>query len=517
MSSSLLARRTRSSDTLDSCTARSRRSNNADKFEHIARQKSRESHPDLPAISKRHIPFYMWWLLVSMYCCGMYLSMNQLRAPIERKNSFRIPSLQKQKSEQKFTPLDLVEKSAPKNATLPSRRDRSENEDNSENEIIHVVQTRFMQGQPDLLELGLARLALFEAFCVPSMISQTNKKFIWIIRTDPHLHPVILSKMMDLIEGKKNFFLIGSNHNPEGFGRPENGSFDQFLRVESNVTDSKGIVWSGNVTMLEEAYKKSTVGGILLETRLDGDDGLHRDFIKTIQKDAIKHLANEIEDVNAWRVWCVHSNIEWHPFNPYPETPEIVASLEQNHGNVMDDGFLVLFSDNGICVTPGLTFGYGNGASRSSIGDRLRHDQIMKEVRSCDEASNGSEENKRVVGCRKRLTNLVPGAVRTRTTTSAGMHNVFTGDNGTDKTIGLKKYTSNKRLIKQFFEQDKMWKGLSVYFSVSKESAKDARWLIMDRMQEIAADNLRGQCTPGHSCKQGAQYLLEKMAFPSSV
>jgi len=516
MSSSFLARRTRSSETLDSWTSRSRRNNNADKFEQNAGQKIRGSHPNLRAISMRHIPFYVWWFLVSMYCCGMYLSMDHFRAPMEKKN-VRNSSLPGQKEVERIKPLAMTKKSAPKNTTFSPQRILSDHLDGSGNEIIHVIQTRFMQGQPDLLELGLARLALFEAFCVPSMLSQTNENFIWIIRTDPHLHPVILSKMMDLIEGKNNFLLIGSNHNPEGFGRPDNGSFDQFLRIESNVTDSRGIVWSGNATMLEEAYNKSAGGGILLETRLDGDDGLHRDFIKTLQKDAKKHLANQNDEANAWRVWCVHSNIEWHPFNPYPETPEILASIEQNHGAVFDAGFLVLFSDNGICVTPGLTFGYGNGASRSSIGDRLRHDQIMKEMRSCDEVAIESKKNNGVVGCRKRLTSLVPGAVRTRTTTSAGMNNVFTGDNNTDKTIGLKKYTSNKKLIKQFFEQDKMWKGLSLYFSISKNSANDARWLILDRLQEIAADNLRGQCTPGHSCKQGAQALLEKMAYPLSL
>ena len=38
--------------------------------------------------------------------------------------------------------------------------------------IIHIVTSRFMQGQADLIHLTKARLELFEAICMPSMIGQ---------------------------------------------------------------------------------------------------------------------------------------------------------------------------------------------------------------------------------------------------------------------------------------------------------------------------------------------------------
>ena len=76
-------------------------------------------------------------------------------------------------------------------------------------ELVHVIETRFMQEQYSLLELGLARLALFESFCLPSILTQTNGNFLWIIRADPNLHPLIVKRMQELLKGKPNFILMG--------------------------------------------------------------------------------------------------------------------------------------------------------------------------------------------------------------------------------------------------------------------------------------------------------------------
>ena len=76
-------------------------------------------------------------------------------------------------------------------------------------ELVHVVETRFMQEQYSLLELGLARLALFESFCLPSMLTQSNGNFLWILRADPKLHPLIVKRMQELLKGKPNFILMG--------------------------------------------------------------------------------------------------------------------------------------------------------------------------------------------------------------------------------------------------------------------------------------------------------------------
>ena len=351
-------------------------------------------------------------------------------------------------------------------------------------ELVHVVQTRFMQDQSDLLELGLARLELFETFCLPSILAQTNKNFLWVIRTDPDLHPSLLSKLLALLEGRPRIILIGSNYNPEGFGRGESGSFGNYLRADNqNRTEMSASILSGDHTLLEESFANSASGAVLLETRLDADDGLHRDFVKTVQQEAKYLMRSEGNPV--WRIWCISFNIEWHPLNPFPASSSI--------NKTFNEGYLVMYSDPNICVTPGLTFGYSTGADRSSISGRLRHDEITRKVTPCTPEKDKTDKTDNIeVNCFSRLANLSPGAVRSRTTTSAGMDNVVTGIEAFDKKNKLKAASKNKQLAekfnKQFFAQDMMWNGLHILFSVSRQRAKDARKLMMDRMQQIAED-----------------------------
>jgi hypothetical protein len=372
-------------------------------------------------------------------------------------------------------------------------------------ELVHVVETRFMQQQSRLLELGFARLALFEAFCLPSMLSQTNKNFLWIIRADPNLHPSIVDRLQILLRGRQNFILIGSNDNPEGFGRPTPKlPFDMFLRLD-NITAP---VWNGNISLAEEAYERSAAGAVLLETRLDSDDGLNNDFIERVQEEARKNLMvdNNNKSQDLWRLWCIDSRIEWHPLNPFPRRPETEAANKS-----FPEGYLVYYGEKG-CSTPGLTFGYGHGASRESINSalgisHLRHDEITKKIRICNKKHDEVE-----VECVSRLTELKPGAVRARTTTSAGMSNVITGHRDIDKRNGFSHISKNKNFIAQLSKQDTFWAGLRSWLSVSIQDAQYARSIILGRMQEIAQDNLKGQCTGGHSCKNATQSILGRLA-----
>ncbi|KAL7534400.1 hypothetical protein ACHAWF_004822 [Thalassiosira exigua] len=368
--------------------------------------------------------------------------------------------------------------------------------------LIHVIETRFMQGQSNLIELGIARLALFESFCFPSILAQSNQDFIWIVRVDPNLHPGILDTLVQMLKDYQNFVLIGSNSNPEEFGR-SGSPFQDFLQADSKTPGVKAKVHSGNISLVEEAFKKTANSAVLLETRLDADDGLHMDFVKTVQSEArISLYSDNGKDPKLWRLWCVHSNFEWHPLNPYPETPEVVASNETR-----PEGYLVMYADSGACVTPGLTFGYGNGANKTSLGlTHLRHDEIVKKIKSCN-STTGIE-----VGCVSRLKKLVPGAIRARTSTSAGMFNVVTGDKKIDEKHGLKRRTTNKRLIQQYFQQKELWKYLSMLFSVMADNAQLSRSILVERKREIAEENLKGQCTPGHSCKNRTKEVLGKIA-----
>lgn len=365
-------------------------------------------------------------------------------------------------------------------------------------EIVHIVHTRFMQGQAHLVELGLARLTLFEVFCLPTMMYQTSMNFIWIIRADPDLHPSISSTVVKLLEGEPRFVLLGSNDNPEGFGRTPR-PFSDFLKG--------ALVLSGNRSLLQEAYEKSAAGAVLLETRLDADDGLHRDFVATVQAEARMHLANGDRGTEArrlWRVFCLRASFDWHPLDPYPAAPGVDAAA------AVPAGYLVLLADEGTCATPGLTFGYGAGAGRASLGvGRLRHDELARRIAPCAAGEDGGAE-----GCLARLGSLAPGgAVRARTVTSAGMDRVLTGDEETDGTHALKA-ARRDAVARQSFQQQEMWDVVSATYSVSAQNAEFARTLIVGRARFIAAENLRGQCTPGHSCKNRTREILEKISHP---
>lgn len=96
------------------------------------------------------------------------------------------------------------------------------------------------------------------------------------------------------------------------------------------------------------------------------------------------------------------------------------------------------------------------------------------------------------------------------------MDNVITGDKSHDEKNKLSHIKNNKILLekfnKQYLAQDKLWRGINVLFHVSRQQSKSAREFIVKNAQKIAEDNFKGQCTPGHSCKNGTQSVLKSVA-----
>ena len=393
-------------------------------------------------------------------------------------------------------------------------------------EGVHVVQTRFMQHQPHLLTLGLARLALFETFCLPTILSQTNQNFLWILRADPNLNPELRQNMMKLLGGRPNFIFMGSNYNRYGFSRGNTyESFDDYVLAEKPRKENKedlgtpAAVWSGNFTLLREAYERLESGqGVILETRLDADDGLHHDFVKTIQEEAIRYLTRHGKDVSKkesdenWRVWCVDSNVQWHPIDPYPNSKREVGFLKKDYDKVcVTPGktvIAILFShcprlkmcSNFCCsflYTQGLTYGLGAAVNMSSI-PIIQHHKLLSILTKCD-----ISQKKR--SCVDRIKSLDPGAIRSRTITSAGMNNVFSGQESQD---GILLKEDHK---KQQAEQDALWRSVNDAFRISHSSMVTTRKLLLEYGAEIAEENLSGQCLPGameFSCKKEAKSSL---------
>ncbi len=77
--------------------------------------------------------------------------------------------------------------------------------------VVHIVHTRFMQNQPDLIHLAKARLELFQTVCLPSMSNQTTQNFVWIILTDPNLIESIKEEMVQLLTPYQNY-IFGTSY-----------------------------------------------------------------------------------------------------------------------------------------------------------------------------------------------------------------------------------------------------------------------------------------------------------------
>ena len=131
--------------------------------------------------------------------------------------------------------------------------------------VVHVIQTRFMQFQPNLLELGRARLRLFQAVTLPSVTQQSNQDYLWIIRTDPQLAPELRDELIASVAAFENIILVGSNDNPEGF-KTLDCIADMLQQQERDDP-----IWSGSFATVQ-SYHDVAQNHIVLETRLDADD-----------------------------------------------------------------------------------------------------------------------------------------------------------------------------------------------------------------------------------------------------
>ena len=228
-----------------------------------------------------------------------------------------------------------------------------------DSKVLHIVLTRFMQDQPNLIHLARARLLLFQTVCLPSMIQQSTSQFLWIILTDPNLDLEIRRTLCVILKPYPNFILLGTNHQIQGETfRSSLGK--HFLQVP---------LFSGSIVKLRQAYLiRDSIP--LLQTRLDADDALHTDFLELLQleafqlfysekdvRDNLRSLVDKNNDVQ-WYFWCTQRHVEWY--------------ANSNIWNIVEHSRL--------CVTPGLTVGMAPTSIylRSSPPLDLAHDVLFK-------------------------------------------------------------------------------------------------------------------------------------------
>lgn len=297
---------------------------------------------------------------------------------------------------------------------------------------VHVVVSRFMQHQPNLLALGRARLKLFETICLQSLRFQDTRNFLWLILIDPQLHPELLEEMKHVVAPYSNFFLIRSQESD--------------IRLRSVNTSS---VESGDVNLLSRATKavRST---LLVYTRLDADDGLGRTALRRLRTLAITQLASFSEDLSkGWVSYCISGHFEWHP-------------------SVTEAAGTLIHSQEPFCVTPGLSFAFAPGTSFSKL-PTTSHNRLHNVMPPC--------RNRNQTACLHRTNEIkMPLAIRPRTAASGGMHGV-----GKD----VDSYTMSAQQI--------YWKTVESQFNIKQQSLVNLQHYLHKNVRAIAQDNLDGQ------------------------
>jgi len=293
---------------------------------------------------------------------------------------------------------------------------------------------------------------------------------LWVIRTDPALNDTLKEPLIRLLQNQSHHLLIASNDNP-------NVQVNELLNVDPNL------VWSGDLQMarqyLEKRDPSHQTRAKVLETRLDADDALHMGFVETLQKDA----AHLLEPTNhpAWRIWCASRHTEWQYHAAWNSGDAEKAT-----------GSLVSLRDKG-CISTGLTLGYSDGLHVHDLPP-IKHDQLPKKLKSCSTKKTKCLD----------FVDLFPAALRARTPTSAGMLNILLKEKG-----HLKEYERGARTQEDL--QKKLWFVITRRFGVTLEDVAAIPVYLEEHLHGIVLDNLKGQCTSGHSCKRQTRELLQKI------
>ncbi|SHJ85780.1 Glycosyltransferase, GT2 family [Tessaracoccus bendigoensis DSM 12906] len=145
--------------------------------------------------------------------------------------------------------------------------------------IDHLLVTRFnlpSRGPESLIRAKegwlQSRVGLFERYTLPSVQSQTNRNFSWLIYLDPQSPEWLLDRLASSMDA---------------------GVFQVLFREE--------VTWEDLAADAEEATGAN--GGLLITTNLDNDDALSSDFVDRVQRAALHgvrgalYLANGLVSV----------------------------------------------------------------------------------------------------------------------------------------------------------------------------------------------------------------------------
>ena len=441
--------------------------------------------------------------------------------------------------------------------------------------IIHIVTTRFMQGQGTLINLARSRLKLLEVILLPSLLEQTifeldtlyevyestkweeeidmlsskhhhvsiDPNFLWIIKVDPNLDKTVLNELKAVLEPVKHFTLVvGSNTNfgigvkPGGFRGGQAGQDILHAYENGNLYFPESLHNNDNAYETFRRAHEARNDRVVLETRIDSDDAVNVDYFATLQNIAIRTLVDrnvseydESKDTKAestsndnkhepsknveskqtqqtakWLYWCPQTHVQWNPSSEHQGA-----------------GMLQVFQMPNTCVTAGLTLGFAIGSKEENV-PRYPHDKIYWEIvihhnneKKVNNTTLPAEAAAAAVTdeadihhcglypssqCAVFVTDPHVSAFRSRAMTSAGMHNIEA--NGEPSVKTPQKYKD--------YAAD-LWRGtIEKQFGIKTEKAKEAADFMLENYLGTVRDNLKGQCTHGHSCKESSLEKLQR-------
>ena len=339
--------------------------------------------------------------------------------------------------------------------------------------IVHIVNTRFMQSQGHLQTLGQARLYLFQTFCLPSILAQTTQNFLWIIKIDPNLDDKIRHDLISLIDAsnRTNIYIVASDVNYLIGHDPGNWrSGEEREEIWSHVIN--GTVHTGDIERLWAA-KVHAEDKIVLETRLDADDGLNIQYLETIQDLAMEKFGPLAEDeiVARWFYWCIERHGKWY------------LGMDSRSDDFTDDyGFVTLAVKKNYCITPGLTVGWNFKRISQGLND-IVSEEPPTNYSHADLYHHMLDTHKGQCGldlCIESIKEPFIAAFRTRTFTSAGMMDIDFESKGTSDQVRI------------------LWETLTKKFKVSRTNIAETKQYFLENAVQIARENLEGQCTKGN-------------------
>ncbi len=143
-----------------------------------------------------------------------------------------------------------------------------------------------------------SRIKLFENYCLPSVIAQTNKNFTWLLYFDTSTSGFYKDVIKKLTENHSNILVFFINGMDQFY--PE---IKSFIDVNSKQSD------------------------YLITSRIDNDDCIHKDFINEVQKKFDKQSFQAIDIIQGYSLQVEPEYIlgkKEHIFNPF------ISLIEEN-------------------------------------------------------------------------------------------------------------------------------------------------------------------------------------------